>query len=171
MISFYCPKCGKHIEVADAYAGKSGGCEGCGERLTVPDTSQPPPYTGLDDLHNLPDQTVAPERIGAYGKAADKNWVDPAATEEERKRRAAEAEVPLPEVPDEILAIVRARRRRNLNYVILAIFAALVIGFFLLPVLLQPVTPDKTKEYKGPATPVERPGAPDFSREGEPPVS
>jgi len=171
VIEFYCPKCAKRIEVADAFAGKSGACEGCGETLTVPSTSQPPPYTGLDALADLPDQTVAPERIGAYGRAADKHWEDPAAkAEEERKKKAAEAVIPLPEVPKEIIEIVRARRRRNLNYLILAVFGALVAAFFLLPILLRTPPPEAPKPYEGPAVSVERPTVPAFGTEGEVPV-
>lgn len=170
MIEFYCPKCARRIEVADAFAGKSGACEGCGERLTVPSESQPPPFTGLHNLHELPDQTVAPERIGAYGRAADKHWEDPAAkAEEERKKKAAEAVIPLPEVPKEIIEIVRARRRRNLNYLVLAVFAAVVAAFFLLPILLRTPPPKEPEPYNGPAVSVDRPGAPVFGTEGETP--
>ena len=170
MIEFYCPKCAKRIEVADAFAGKSGKCEGCGEPITVPSVSQPPPFTGLDNLHDLPDQAVAPERIGAYGRAADKHWEDPAAkAEEERKKKAAEAVVPLPEVPKEIIEIVRARRRRNMNYLILALFGALVAAFFLLPILLRTPPPKETRPYDGPASAVERPSAPRFGTDGATP--
>jgi prepilin-type processing-associated H-X9-DG protein len=36
-ISFTCPHCGKQTSVADQYAGQSGPCAGCGQKITIPD--------------------------------------------------------------------------------------------------------------------------------------
>lgn len=35
-IPFTCPNCGKHTEVAEQYAGRSGPCAGCGQTVTIP---------------------------------------------------------------------------------------------------------------------------------------
>jgi len=35
-ISFTCPHCGKQTSVADQYAGQSGPCAGCGQKITIP---------------------------------------------------------------------------------------------------------------------------------------
>jgi prepilin-type processing-associated H-X9-DG protein len=35
-ISFTCPYCGKQTNVADQYAGQSGPCAGCGQKITIP---------------------------------------------------------------------------------------------------------------------------------------
>ncbi len=35
-IPFVCPHCGLQMNVADAYAGRSGPCAGCGKTVTVP---------------------------------------------------------------------------------------------------------------------------------------
>ncbi len=45
-ISFDCPHCGKHFNVADEYAGQSGPCQSCGQTITIPGKpafSPPPP--------------------------------------------------------------------------------------------------------------------------------
>jgi predicted RNA-binding Zn-ribbon protein involved in translation (DUF1610 family) len=35
-ISFTCPHCGKQTSVADQYAGQSGPCASCGQKITIP---------------------------------------------------------------------------------------------------------------------------------------
>jgi prepilin-type processing-associated H-X9-DG protein len=35
-ISFDCPHCGKHFDVADQYAGQTGPCQACGSTITIP---------------------------------------------------------------------------------------------------------------------------------------
>lgn len=35
-ISFTCPYCGRQTNVADQYAGQSGPCAGCGQKITIP---------------------------------------------------------------------------------------------------------------------------------------
>lgn len=35
-ITFTCPHCGRQTNVADQYAGQSGPCAGCGQKITVP---------------------------------------------------------------------------------------------------------------------------------------
>ena len=35
-ISFTCPHCGRQTNVADQYAGQSGPCAGCGQKITIP---------------------------------------------------------------------------------------------------------------------------------------
>ena len=37
-ISYDCPHCGKHFDVADQYAGRTGPCQACGKDITIPGT-------------------------------------------------------------------------------------------------------------------------------------
>jgi len=175
MITFYCPHCQHRMEVADAFIGKTGQCEKCERPVTVPEASEPPPQTSLDDLAQQPDQSVAPESIGAYGKAADKRWVDPAAkekarqakeAEEARKRKLAEARIKMPEIPEEVLAKARERRRKNINYVLVALGVTLLLAFLALPLLTA--WSNRERPAVEPEQPQPRPNAPAFGvREGE----
>jgi serine/threonine protein kinase len=36
MIAFACPRCGRQLQMTDEYAGKTGTCSGCNERVPVP---------------------------------------------------------------------------------------------------------------------------------------
>ena len=176
MITFYCPHCQHRMEVADNFIGKTGQCEKCERPVTVPEESESPPATSLDDLANLPDQAVSPESIGAYGKAADKRWVDPAAkeakrqaevAEAERQRKLAEAKVKMPEIPEDVLAKVRERRRKTMNFVLLAAGLTLLLAFLSLPAILSWTNRER------PAVEVEqpqaRPNAPEFGVQDDDP--
>lgn len=41
-ITFTCPHCGKQTHVADQYAGQSGPCAGCGQKITIPGPAPSP---------------------------------------------------------------------------------------------------------------------------------
>ena len=43
-ISFTCPHCGKQTEVADQYAGQTGPCSGCGQKITIPGGAGQTPF-------------------------------------------------------------------------------------------------------------------------------
>lgn len=42
MIQFHCPVCGNLIKVRDEFAGQTGTCHRCGERLRIPPLANPP---------------------------------------------------------------------------------------------------------------------------------
>lgn len=158
MIRFNCTHCGLRIEVDDRFAGKTGSCQQCGKPVTVPEL-EPNISTGLDSLRDAPD--AVPVEFGAYGKAADAGWVDPAAAAAaaaEAARKNAEAEaVPLPDIPAEILAAAKARKKQNMKYVLSALLLALVALVLLLPVL---VPKPKASEAPAPIAPAPQFGEP-----------
>jgi hypothetical protein len=159
MIRFNCTHCGLRIEVDDRFAGKAGSCQQCGKPVKVPEL-EPNIATGLDSLRDAPD--IAPVSIGAYGKAADAGWVDPAAkaTAEEQAvaaKKAAEPAVPLPDIPAEILAAAKERKKQNMKYIMGAALLALVIIVLLLPLLVP--------EKKPPAVPAPVTPAPQFGEQ------
>ncbi len=41
-ITFTCPHCGRQTNVADQYAGQSGPCAGCGQKITIPGAGPSP---------------------------------------------------------------------------------------------------------------------------------
>ncbi len=145
MIRFNCIHCGVRIEVDDRFAGKTGNCQQCHQPVTVPEL-EPNIGTGLDSLREAPD--ITPVSIGAYGKAADAGWVDPAAkaaaeaeaAEAARKKAEAEA-VPLPDIPAEILAAAKARKKQNMKYIMGAALLALVVIVLLLPLIVPKKEP------------------------------
>jgi len=59
MIELDCPHCGKHLSIAEQYAGQTGSCQGCGGAITVPGGFVPP-AGGVP--HIQPGQAFAPPR-------------------------------------------------------------------------------------------------------------
>lgn len=135
MLRFNCPECHAKIEVEEKFAGKTGKCAECGAPLTVPDARELQ-ATGLDALLGKPGAGV----YGAYNQAPDAQWDEPAAAQ------APPEEVALPEIPAEVLAAAKARKKKTMQYII----AAIVLVLILLVLALPLVTP-KPKEPAAPA--------------------
>jgi predicted nucleic acid-binding Zn ribbon protein len=140
MLRFKCPECSTLIEVEERFAGQTGKCRECGAPVTVPSLQEMQP-TGLEALLGKPDAGV----YDAYNKAPDATWEDPA-TKPKAEKEEEEA-VPLPEIPEEILAAAKARKRRTMQYVMAAVVLTLVLLVLALPLLVP-----KPKQEEAPAT-------------------
>jgi hypothetical protein len=140
MIEMACPHCGHQLSIPDQFAGQAGACKKCGGRIQVPapgSAAMPASLgSGFGDLEGLGEHTHGEvEKFGAYGKAADSLWEDPAL--KTAARPVEDAPVRLPEVPADILEKHRkniARRNRNIAMLggLLAVFIALVaMAYFM----------------------------------------
>ena len=153
MIKFRCDQCHNLIEVDEKFVGKAGTCQKCGAPVVVP-PPEVPVSTGLDSLRDAAEAPGA-EHYGAYGKARDAAWKDPAlAVEATPKPKPEEPAVPLPDIPAEIIAAAKARKRQNMQYIIGAALITLIVLVLLFP-LLAP----KPKEAPKPITPAPTFGA------------
>lgn len=53
-INFQCPSCGVQMVVADSYAGQSGPCRQCGQRVVIPHPGGAPPMPPMAAAPMLP---------------------------------------------------------------------------------------------------------------------
>ena len=105
------------MEVPETYAGQKGRCKFCGHAFVVPQPQGAPP-AGV----------VAPERFGAYSKAADEHWDDPVA----QQRHEAPADLGTAAVPPDILEKHRAQKHRQQRRLLLILLGALLLIGLLL---------------------------------------
>jgi hypothetical protein len=140
MVSMQCGECGMSVRL-DESVGPARRCPSCGGALEQ--GADAPVSTALSDLQD----GEAPVRFGAYSKAAEAQWEDPAASSteaaswddpfeprvEEQVRRLVKEEAVIDSavlnvVPPEVEARFRARQReRRRKLVTLVVAAAAVL--------------------------------------------
>lgn len=125
MILVSCPNCGTELHIADRFRGQKGRCQYCGQYINVPGPPAPARGASSDETS----QPVGPEHFGHYKKAPDEDWEDPYA--------AAQGEVALGDIPEEVLAKHRAfLERKRKRVMLLALSGALLAAAVVVVVIL-----------------------------------
>ena len=115
-----CKACGKNLKEAPS-SGGTGLADLAGEAPNPGDENAPQADTGQQPAG------VEVDKYGAYGKAADAAWEDPA---EKVAREQAEAAAALPDVPEEVLQAHKAaaaRRNNRMGLAAVGVIAVIVL--------------------------------------------